>query len=266
VWLRLRLHLRRSRRSDRRTLEDGRRLRQDTAVQSRSSFERSGCLGQEDALHLSNCAHSDRTGDLPKDFVRRRLVVVTIEKSHFRASGELHVPRRLNDVDTGAIEGEVRVDCDVGAKGVDTGRQSLAADEAAFEIFAVGVGACGGVGVRSLHVADRGGQDSGSGSDVVRRIGMARDLRGCRSLSIKSADQAKASNGARSDGRDGNVTGDNGVGHGGDAGLCEDGVVTGSSKVDRIDRGSSSGSIDHGGSREQKEIQLHGRFGWTEGW
>jgi hypothetical protein len=263
VWLRLRL--RRSRRSDRRTLEDGRSLRQDTAVQSGTSFERSGCLGQEDALHFSNCAHSDRTGDLPKDFVRRRLAV-TIEKSHLSASGEVYVPRRLNDVDTGAIEGEVRVDCDVGAKGVDAGRQSLAADEAAFEIMAVSVGACGGVGVRGLHVTDRGGQDSGSGSDVVRRIGIARDLRGCRSLSIKGADQAKASNGARSDGRDGDVTGDNGVGHGGDAGLCEDGVVTGSSKVDLIDRGNSSGSIDHGGSREQKEIQLHGRLGRMEGW
>jgi hypothetical protein len=62
-----------------------------------------------------------------------------------------------------------------------------------------------------------------------RRVGLAHDLNGRRMLSIRVQGHAEASHGCRGDG---DVAGNGGGGHGGDASLGEDRVVAGNSKVD----------------------------------
>jgi hypothetical protein len=98
---------------------------------------------------------------------------------------------------------------------------------------ALGVIARPSVSVCGLHVDDRSTQISRSGNAVVRPKGLARDLGGRRKLSRRVQCKGKAGHGCRSDGRDCDVASDIGSGHGGDAGLCKDGVVAGGSKVDR---------------------------------
>mmetsp|Transcript_17842 Transcript_17842/g.31405 ORF Transcript_17842/g.31405 Transcript_17842/m.31405 type:complete len:211 (-) Transcript_17842:134-766(-) len=210
---------------------------------------------------MSTCANSDLTSNYPDDVLHLR----TVHEKHIRVCGLRNAPRCLNDEDsvglgaalTLTIEGEIRGSGDANSdvKGVDTGRQSLAAEGAVIEItVTVGDSAPGGVSVRGLHVADRGGQFRGCGRDVVRRINLARDLCGCRKLPRTVHDQVKASNGTRRDGRDGKVASDDGGGNGRDASLGDDGVVFGSSKLDLIIV-LGSGSIDHGSGRgEEKEI------------
>jgi hypothetical protein len=71
------------------------------------------------------------------------------------------VPRCLYDEDVvgAALKGNVRSHLDDYRKRVDAGKQSLAADGAATDIYprAIGGGAPGCVRVREFHVADRSG-------------------------------------------------------------------------------------------------------------
>jgi hypothetical protein len=216
-------------------------LRKDAAVQGRSSLEQNASLDQKDALHVCTCSNLDKALNLPEDI----LCLYTARQDHFLTRRYHQVPRHLNDEDVvgPASEGDVRVNGDVRLEGVDAvvsvGRllQSEAANFTRKQIDprGVGVGAPPCVGIRDLHVADRGGQKRRSGRDVARRVGMIAlpdELRGRGSLCIEGRGQAEAGNCCRGDGRDGDVTCDGGPGHGGDAGLREDRILDGSPELD----------------------------------
>jgi hypothetical protein len=232
---------------DRCHLEVAPRLRQDAAVQGGKSHERNGGLGQNDALHVRTCHYLDIARDLPEDV----LCKCPVRQVHNRVCGLQQVPRHLNDEDVGialayalacAFEVDGSGDVDVRFEGVDAGRQFIgcatedAAEGAASEIDPRGIGveSLGGISVGGLHGADRGGQSRRNGWSVGCRVGLARDLRGRRKLlSIRAQGEAEASHGFRGDGRDRDVACDDGGGHGGDAGLGEDHVFTGSQEFDR---------------------------------
>jgi hypothetical protein len=171
-------------RVDFRIQEGDRRLRQDTAVDRGTLNHVNGRLGQDDALHLRIFANRDRSGHLPEDVLPHR----TARESNIGEISELNTSRRLKDEDlTGAavqLETAV-VDEYVSVKFVDTGRQSLAA-ELAFSLIEVGriAGTSGGVDVRGYHVEDRGGQITGSGFAVVRRIGATLELLGATNILV----------------------------------------------------------------------------------
>jgi hypothetical protein len=163
--------------SDRRLLKGARRLRQDTSVQRGLSLEYNVSLRQDGALQMRACAHSDIPSDLPVDVSRQR----TARKNHLFARGLHKVPRRPNDEDVSgtAGEGDIGDDVDICRKGVNTGRQSLATNEAAIckLVFGDFVVKTGDGGVRGIHVVNSLDQIRGGGISVVRSIHFASDLR-----------------------------------------------------------------------------------------
>ena len=178
-------------------LEVARRLRQDAAVQGRSRHEQNVGLDQKDALHMRTLAHNDFTRDLPEDVLRK----CAIRQVHLSVRVLQEAPRALNDEDIGfafakarAFEVDIISDADVCAEGVDAGRKfsGFAAEGAAEEACSkidprdIGVKAHRGVGVRALHVADSGGQIRWNGRRVVRRVGLASDLRCRRKISTQA--------------------------------------------------------------------------------
>jgi hypothetical protein len=220
------------RRVDRCTLEAARRLREDTAVQGGTSNERNVGLDQEDALHVRTCHHRDITCNLPEDVLR----LCAACQDHTKARILLQVLRNLNDEDVSvrAVEGDVTGEEDICTEGVDAGRQCYSVEGAATDIFPRGilVSATLGVFERGLHVEDHCGQFPRSGFAVVRRVGLASDLRGRRKRSTRVHDQGEASHGHPGDGRDGDVSCDDGLWHGGDTGLGDDREGAGISKFD----------------------------------
>jgi hypothetical protein len=192
--------------SDRCHLEVARRLREYAAVQGGTSLEQNVGLDQKDALHVCTCVHRDMARDLPEDI----LCKCAARKDHIHVCGLHQVPRYLNDEDVGgaATEGDVRDDGDARVKGVDAGRQwsvcaaAFPTEEAVSEIYPLGfsVKAVRAVSVRGLHGVDRGDQIRRSGCSVVRRKGLAHDLRGRRKLPTRVQGEAEAGHGTRGDG------------------------------------------------------------------
>jgi hypothetical protein len=141
---------------------------------------------------VSTCAHLHFARDLPEDILRE----CTIRQDNFFVRGLEHVACNLNDKDivpVAAFKVDSIGDCYVCAECVDPRRQrgSLApegaTEDSSSEINPRGVfvRAPRGVGVRSLHVADRCGHTLWSGHGVVRRVGLASDLQRCRILSTR---------------------------------------------------------------------------------
>jgi hypothetical protein len=223
---------------DRCLLEVARRLRQDAAFQGGTSLEQNVGLDQEDSLHVRTCVHHGIARDLPEDVLRK----CATRQVYARTCDLNQVPSHLYNEDVGgaATEGDVRADGDVRAEGVDAGRQRSgcatvgATESAGSEIDPVGIDVIAPVGVkvRALHVTDRGGQMCRNGCGVVRREGLARDLRGRRELISRVSGQAEASHGGRGDGRDSDVACDGRGGHSVDPTLGEDHVVAGIPEVD----------------------------------
>jgi hypothetical protein len=121
---------------------------------------------------MGSCTDVDKASHLPKDVLRFR----TTRQDHRCAAIQLQVTRRLNDKDVvgAAVEGDVlRGEIDISGEGVDARSQGFATDESSLEIEdarVIAVRATGGVGVRSLHVADRFGHLRRSGCGVGRRV------------------------------------------------------------------------------------------------
>jgi hypothetical protein len=139
---------------------------------------------------VRTCTHRDSARDLPEDVLRLYAALNQVR-------------RYLNDKDVVYIASQVDVarDADGCDEGVDTRRQRNIVEDAIFEIEfqASGPSAPRGVGVRSLHVADRGGQIRRNGSTVARGEGLASDLRG-QSLIFHVFLEAEASHGGFGDG------------------------------------------------------------------
>jgi hypothetical protein len=242
--LRLRLASRRFRHS--RHLEVARRLRQNPAVEGGTSHESNVVLDQKDALHVRTCHQIDIASDLPEDVLR----LCAVQEDNLKVRAFKQISRYLKDEDVGitlarlkssAFKVDVTGDGDTCVKGVDSGIQwscaAVGASENAIFVIdpkAIGVGPAGGVSVRSFHVADGSDQLRRSGCSVVRRVELACDLLGFRKLSTRVQRIRKADHGFSDDGRDGDVSGDSGVGYGGDAGLGEDSVVAGSTEINGV--------------------------------
>jgi hypothetical protein len=225
-------------------LEVARRLRQDTAVQGGTSSERNIGLDQEDALHMRSFHHRDIARDLSED-----VDCAPFDKNTLLPASCFRFPD-LNDEDGVGSRNRHRRhrtgEVDICAEGVDAGRQCYCGEDAAPDIFPRGivVRAPRGVVVRALHVKDHGDAIPRSALVVVRRVGaivltisgidLPISFRRIRSTRVHG--QVQANNGARVDGRDGDVSCDGGVGHSGDSGLGDDREVAGISKVDRLCR------------------------------
>jgi hypothetical protein len=182
------------------------------AVQRRAVQELCVRLDQNGSLHNRACAHLDLTGDLPEDFLRKS----TVSRAARWTRSSQKAPRRLHDEDSSvvflSVEDDFAGEGDIDAKFVDASSQSLSSNGAAKVIDLLRGSTSGGVGVRSFHVTDRGGQFTRNYTTVTRRMGLARDLLGFRKLSSRVQDQGNASNDVRSDGRDADVAVDDGRG------------------------------------------------------
>jgi hypothetical protein len=85
-------------------------------------------LDQKDALHMCTCVHRDMARDLPEDFIRKCIV----RQGHLLVRSLNQVPRNLDDVGACATEGDVSVEGDSRAKGVDAGRQCYIGEDGIF--------------------------------------------------------------------------------------------------------------------------------------
>src|SRR5438874_4634317 len=160
---------------DGRLLQRDLSLSQDAAVHGGAGLQGDRGLREEDSFEVRVRAECRLAGHLPEDV----LCLCAAAERHAGGRAHREVAAGLEDPDVvgPARDGHAGRDGDGAGPLVEPRRQRLAADVPGAQLEEVRRGSPGGVGVRALHVADRGGEVARSGHRVVGGVDLADDLR-----------------------------------------------------------------------------------------